>query len=117
MLFSLYSEKLKGSLRKRGRGGKGERWRKQEKKKKNFYLLQTANHSKKKHIQMAQEIVVNYDEAQRDKSTPDYSVHGAKRETKNKRGRLDRTVEMTLRNILASPKKRRKKKMNLIIPS
>lgn len=59
---------------------------------------------------MAQEIVVNYDEAQRDKSTPDYSVHGAKRETKNKRGRLDRTVEMTLRNILASPKKRRKKK-------
>lgn len=65
---------------------------------------------KKKHIQMAQEIVVNYGEAQRDKSTPDYSVHGAKRETKNKRGRLDRTVEMTLRNILASPKKRRKKK-------
>lgn len=29
------------------------------------------------HIQMAQEIVVNYDEAQRDKSTPDYIVHGA----------------------------------------
>lgn len=81
------------------------------KKRKTYYLLQTANHSKKKkHIQMAQEIVVNYDEAQRDKSTPDYSVHGAKRETKNKRGRLDRTVEMTLRNILASPKKRRKKK-------
>lgn len=65
---------------------------------------------KKKHIQMAQEIVVNYDEAQREKSTPDYSVHGAKRETENKRGRLDRAVEMTLRNILANPKKRRGKK-------
>ena len=30
-----------------------------------------------KHIQMAQEIVVNYDEAQRDKSTPGYTVQGA----------------------------------------
>ena len=80
-------------------------------KRKTYYLLQTANHSKKKkHIQMAQEIVVNYDEAQREKSTPDYSVHGAKRETENKRGRLDRAVEMTLRNILANPKKRRGKK-------
>ena len=46
---------------------------------------------------MAQEIVVNYDEAQREKSTPDYSVHGAKRETENKRGRLDRAVEMMIK--------------------
>ena len=30
-----------------------------------------------KHIQMAQEIVVNYDEAQREKSTPGYTVRGA----------------------------------------
>lgn len=36
-----------------------------------------------KHIQMAQEIVVNYDAAQREKSTPGYTVHGAQREIKN----------------------------------
>ena len=55
---------------------------KKKKREKLTTCLKTANHGKKKkknekHIQMAQEIVVNYDEAQRDKSTPGYTVQGA----------------------------------------
>lgn len=55
----------------------------QRKKEKLTTCLKTVNHGKKKkkqpekHIQMAQEIVVNYDAAQREKSTPGYTVHGA----------------------------------------
>lgn len=81
MQFSLYSEKLKDSLRKRQRGRKGERWRKQEKKKKKQEKFTTFCKllimvKKKKKAQRAQENVINYDEAQRNKNMPDYTVSG-----------------------------------------
>lgn len=51
---------------------------------------------KKKKAQRAQENVINYDEAQRNKNMPDYTVSGVQKE-KAKANRLERVLEMKLR--------------------
>lgn len=55
---------------------KDEESKRKKKTRKIYYLLQTANHGKKKKAQRAQENVINYDEAQRNKNMPDYTVSG-----------------------------------------